>query len=460
MIIEVIKGDCEEILLSLKDKQFFKGIHLTFLDPPFNQGKKYNSHMDSMPEDEYWNWMERVTKKIYDLTVDGGAIYFMQREKNTEYVLRTLRETGWTFQNLIIWSKLTSAVPSKIRFSKKFQIIAFFTKGSKPLTFNNLRYEPPLLAMHEYERETGMYLTDIWDDIRELTSGFFAGKEAIRINNDKLFAKEGERFHKQQSPIELLTRIILSSSKTGDFVLDPFAGTGVTSIVAKQLERNSISIELDSKNIDLMTKRLALMRQADNIEKYQSNYAYTSNFEEIWGQDHPYNDNKVENYKFDDIQKVKLVNILLMKETVKNSLINDFNIPVEKIKFDYRFKDSDKKVHRFELVVHCDIKKKIIFRLIYAKSLNQADLLIKKIILEKNLVKKKNSEFFLVFVISGVAFKNKLNEIDLKNNESLIIPFFGWEKIFAIPSFSQSLKAQKLFKFYKENKQTSLNGFR
>ena len=67
----------------------------------------------------------------------------MQREKNTEYVLRTLRETGWTFQNLIIWSKMTSAVPSKIRFNKKFQIIAFFTKGSKPMIFNNLRYEPP-----------------------------------------------------------------------------------------------------------------------------------------------------------------------------------------------------------------------------------------------------------------------------------------------------------------------------
>ncbi|HEA70607.1 hypothetical protein LCGC14_0491810 [marine sediment metagenome] len=456
MINEVIKGDCEKILLSLKDKQFFNGIHLTFLDPPFNQGKKYNSHMDSMPEEEYWNWMERVIEKIYELTVDGGAIYFMQREKNTEYVLRTLRETGWTFQNLIIWSKLTSAIPSKIRFSKKFQIIAFFTKG-KPLAFNSLRYEPPLLAMHEYERETGMYVTDIWDDIRELTSGFFAGEEAIRIKNDKLFTKEGERFHKQQSPIELLTRIILSSSKPGDFILDPFAGTGVTSIVAKQLERNSISIELDTQNIDLINKRLALMRQADNIEKFQSNYAYTSNLEEIWKQGSSHDDSKVENYNFEDIQKIKLNNILLMKETVKNSLINEFNIPKEKIKFDYRYKDDDKKVHRFELIVHCDIKKKVIFRLIYAKSLNQADLLVKKIILEKNLVKKKNPEFFIVFVISGVAFKNKLNEIDLENNECLIIPFFGWEKVFSIPSFSQSLKDQKIFKFH--NKQTSLNGF-
>ena len=38
------------------DKEYFKGIHLTFLDPPFNQGKQYNSHMDNMPEKEYWNW--------------------------------------------------------------------------------------------------------------------------------------------------------------------------------------------------------------------------------------------------------------------------------------------------------------------------------------------------------------------------------------------------------------------
>ena len=39
--------------------------------------------------------------------------------------------------------------------------------------------------MHEYERETGMYLTDIWDDIRELTSGYFAGGEAIRTKDKK-----------------------------------------------------------------------------------------------------------------------------------------------------------------------------------------------------------------------------------------------------------------------------------
>ena len=213
MIHEVIQGDCEMEFDSLKNLDFFNGIHLTFLDPPFNQDKEYNRHNDSMPEKDYWNWMKRITKKIYDTTVEGGAIYFMQREKNADFVLETLKKTGWTYQNLIIWQKLAGGVPSNFRYGKKYQIIAFFTKGKKPITFNNLRYEPPLLAMHKYERETGMYLTDIWEDIRELTSGYFAGEEAIRIKDNVVFASEGDRFHKQQSPIKLLTRIVLTSSR-------------------------------------------------------------------------------------------------------------------------------------------------------------------------------------------------------------------------------------------------------
>ena len=56
--------------------------------------------------------MRDVCKEVYALTPDGGAIYFMQREKNSEFVLRCLRESGWTFQNLIVWKKKTSAVPA------------------------------------------------------------------------------------------------------------------------------------------------------------------------------------------------------------------------------------------------------------------------------------------------------------------------------------------------------------
>jgi site-specific DNA-methyltransferase (adenine-specific) len=268
---QVLLGNCLQILPDLAENA-----DVTFLDPPFNQRKDYVSHNDDLPENEYWEMMRCVCSQILEKTTDGGAIYFMQREKNTERVLRVLRETGWTFQNLIIWKKMTSAVPGAIRFGKAFQIIAFATKGKRPRVFNRLRINPPLLKHHKYERENGMFVTDVWDDIRELTSGYFAGDEALRTET-------GERFHKQQSPVALLLRIILTSSKIGDCVLDPFAGTGTTAIVARQLNRKSISIEIDKTNAEAVEKRLETLRDADSIERFYKDYICTENLNEIWG---------------------------------------------------------------------------------------------------------------------------------------------------------------------------------
>ena len=174
----VLHGDCASLL----DQQNipFGHVDLTFLDPPFNQDKGYNEWDDNLPEAQYWKWMGNVCTKIYRQTASGGAICFMQREKKTESVLRCLRESGWVFQNLIIWKKKTSAVPGMKRFGKHYQIIAFATKGERPRVFHRLRINPPLPASYKYERENGMFLTDVWDDIRELTSGYFAGDEALR----------------------------------------------------------------------------------------------------------------------------------------------------------------------------------------------------------------------------------------------------------------------------------------
>ncbi|MEK6558866.1 MAG: site-specific DNA-methyltransferase, partial [Planctomycetota bacterium] len=212
---------------------------------------------------------------IYEITLKGGAIYFMQREKNAENVLKCLKETGWTFQNLIIWKKKTSAVPCSNKFGKHYQIIAFATKGEAPRVFNRLRINPPLPSNYKFDRENGVYLTDVWDDIRELTAGYFAGDEALRKSN-------GDKFHKQQSPLALLLRIILSSTKIGDTVLDPFAGTGTTLVVAEQVGRKSIGIEIDPNNVQCIESRLEVIRESDNIQKFQKDYIYTENLNGIW----------------------------------------------------------------------------------------------------------------------------------------------------------------------------------
>lgn len=269
---KIYEGSCLDVLGSQK---LSTSVDLTFLDPPFNQNKDYAFHDDNLSPEQYWEMMKEVCQRTFDITSDGGAIYFMQREKNTEDVLRCLRETGWSLQNLIIWKKKTSAVPVSSKFGKHYQILAYATKGDKARVFNRLRISPPLPANYKYERENGVYVTDVWDDIRELTSGYFAGDEAIRD-------KKGERFHKQQSPIALLLRIILSSTVSGDTVFDPFAGTGTTLVVANQIDRNSIGIEIDPKNSKLIEKRLEEVRDADNIQRYYQDYIYTESLQQIW----------------------------------------------------------------------------------------------------------------------------------------------------------------------------------
>lgn len=265
----LIKDDCEHYLKTCSEM-----FDLTFLDPPFNQGKDYSYHNDKMSEQDYWDWMKKISGLVFNCTSVGGAIYFMQREKNVQFVLEALKSTDWTFQNLIIWKKKTSAVPNPKRFGKHYQIIVFATKG-KSRVFNKLRINPPLLKTEKNIRPTGLYVTDVWNDIRELTSGYFAGEEPLRY-------EDGKRVHKQQSPLRLLIRIILSSSKIGDIVFDPFVGLGTTLVVADQLGRKSVGIEIDPENVKHTNNRLLNIRDVDNIQKYRDDYIFTENLNEIW----------------------------------------------------------------------------------------------------------------------------------------------------------------------------------
>jgi DNA modification methylase len=273
MGFEIINKNCIDVI---KHGSIQEKVDLTFLDPPFNQQKDYAHHDDNMDEAAYWEMMKKVCGYAFEISNKGAAVYFMQREKNAEFVLRTLRETGWSFQNMIIWKKKTSAVPVPNKYGKQYQMIAYATKGEKAKTFHRLRIDPKLPANYKTQRENGIFVTDVWDDIRELTSGYFAGNEAIRNDN-------GERFHKQQAPLELLLRIILSSTNVNDTVFDPFAGTGTTLVVAHQLQRKSIGIEIDPENAKCILERLTNIREADLIQKNFKDYTCTENLVEIWG---------------------------------------------------------------------------------------------------------------------------------------------------------------------------------
>ena len=269
---QLFRDDCSHFLASpAQETPLFD---FTFLDPPFNQGKEYREHHDRLADSEYWDWMRQICQLTHERSSQGAAIYFMQREKNAENVLSALRESGWHFQNLIIWRKKTSAVPSVARYGKAYQIIAFATKGKRARVFNRLRIDPPLPNGYK-PRENGVFVTDVWDDIRELTSGYYAGDEALR-------REDGERVHKQQSPLALLLRLILSSTNPGDCVFDPFAGTGTTLVAASQLARLAVGVEKDDINYRCIQARLQSPRAADSIAQYRHAYIHTPALNEIW----------------------------------------------------------------------------------------------------------------------------------------------------------------------------------
>lgn len=277
MNAKVLLGYCESLMSRdvLATHGIEQEIALTFLDPPFNQGKDYAYYDDSAPEDVYWGWMRRICEQIHEITAPGGALYFMQREKNAERVLATLRETDWTLQNVIIWRKRTSAVPGRYRYGKQYQVIAFATKGKRPLVFNRLRIDAPLQPGHKHQRTDGVYVTDCWDDIRELTSGYFAGDEALRL-------PDGERLHKQQSPVSLLLRVILSSTMPGHVVLDPFVGTGTALVVAEQLGRQSVGMEIDPSHVKAIRWRIEARRKCDSILPLREYHRFTKELDAIW----------------------------------------------------------------------------------------------------------------------------------------------------------------------------------
>jgi modification methylase len=88
---------------------------------------------------------------------------------------------------------------------------------------------------------------------KQMTSVWRIG---LCVGDERLKGCDGKKAHSTQKPEELLKKVILSTTKQGDIVLDPFFGTGTTGAVAKKLKRNFIGIEKEAEYISLAKKRI------------------------------------------------------------------------------------------------------------------------------------------------------------------------------------------------------------
>jgi len=248
-------------------------IDLAIIDPPYNLSKKYGESKFSKASSEiYEEWLESWIKKIKPCLKRKASIYVCcdwQSSKSVQTVLDKYfivrsritweREKGrgananWKNCSEDIWFCTVSddyffdvdAVKLKRKVIAPYRNVSGDPKDWEETIDGNYRLTHP---------------SNLWTDI---SIPFWSMPE----NTD----------HPTQKPEKLIAKLMLASSKPGDFVFDPFFGSGTTCVVAKKLKRKFSGIEQEPVYCQMAAKRLMLAESDTTIQGYQDGFFWERN---------------------------------------------------------------------------------------------------------------------------------------------------------------------------------------
>ena len=244
-INQIIQGNCIQVLNSLPARS----VDLIFADPPYNLQLRDRIHRPDMTLvgsvadkwdqfssiDEYDQFTLEWLRACHRVLKDTGSIWVIGSYHNIYRVGKILMDLGFWILNDVVWVK-SNPMPNfrGVRLTNAHESLIWAQKKQgAPYTFN---YQ----VMKAFNN--GVQLRSVWE------IPVCGGKERIKI--------DGVKAHSTQKPEALLYRVILTNSKPGDIILDPFFGTGTTGAVAKRLHRNWIGIEQDEQYIEVARKRI------------------------------------------------------------------------------------------------------------------------------------------------------------------------------------------------------------
>lgn len=173
-----------------------------------------------------YQWLSLCREKLKD----SGTIWVCGTYHNIFEVANCMKDLGYKILNMIVWQK---SDPPKtltdLRFNFSAEYIIWARKCEKvPHYFNYQLME---------SMNNGVHMPDVW-----------------KLPAPGIWEKSCGK-HPTQKPLRLLYRIILASTREGETILDPFAGSCTTGIAANLLGRNFIGIEQDEKFVSLGNKR-------------------------------------------------------------------------------------------------------------------------------------------------------------------------------------------------------------
>lgn len=253
----IIKGDCVAALEALPSQS----VDLIFADPPYNlqlggdlhrpdQSKvdAVDDHWDSFASFEAYDAFTRAwllaCRRVLKPT---GTIWVIGSYHNIFRVGASLQDLGFWILNDVVWRK-TNPMPNfrGRRFQNAHETLIWASRdaNAKGYTFN---YEAMKAAN---------------DDVQMRSDWLFP----ICSGGERLKGEDGRKAHPTQKPEALIARILMSSTKPGDLVVDPFFGSGTTGAVAKRLGRNWVGIEREDVYIEAAEKRIAAVEPLGKAE--------------------------------------------------------------------------------------------------------------------------------------------------------------------------------------------------
>lgn len=253
-----IFGDC--LLIAPRLPKGF--VDLLILDPPYNMTKEFHGNKFSKRGvTDYSRWLDHVIRTLKPLLKPTASVYICG-EWFSSVSIYHVAAAHFTVRNRITWER-EKGRGAKANWKNSSEDIWFCTV-SESYNFNVEAVKLRRKVLAPYKNQDGTakdwqptevggfrdtYPSNIWTDI---TVPFWS----MRENTD----------HPTQKSEKLIAKIILASSNRGDFVFDPFLGSGTTSVVAKKLARRYLGIDLNQDYCLLTEKRLELAEIDEEIQ--------------------------------------------------------------------------------------------------------------------------------------------------------------------------------------------------
>ena len=248
-------------------------VDLLILDPPYNLTKTFTSTTFRKKSiASYAEWFENLLVKLLPTLKETASVYVCSEwcsSTDVHLVLDKLLKV----RNRITWER-EKGRGAKKNFKNASEDIWFATV-SDDYIFNvdNLKLKRKVLA--PYTDGNG-----VPKDWQKTSAGQFRLTHPSNLWNDitvPFWSMPENTDHPTQKPEKLLAKLILASTKQGDFVFDPFMGVGSSIVTAKKLDRKFLGIEIEKEYCLLASKRLDLAEHDGTIQGYQDGVFWERN---------------------------------------------------------------------------------------------------------------------------------------------------------------------------------------